>query len=1117
MTGVPDSPYKGLAAFDDSELDALLFFGREREVEAVGANVLASRLTVLYGPSGVGKSSLLHAGVARELREWSDAPVVVHGAWVQDPAGGLIASVRAECGGLGATAGLVDTVAAAAARHGGELYLLLDQFEEYVLYHGVDGPLSTALPELLRRPGLRVNVLIAIRDDALAELDEFTARIPELFANLLRLDQLDRDQGRAAILGPLERYTELTGTEFAAEDGLVEAVLDEASTADGVEAAYLQLVLERLWELERADDSRVLRLATFRRIGGSRAVVDEHVQRALAQLSPPAQETAARVVRQLVTPSGRKLSHEAGDLAEYADVEPMQLRALLEELGRRRIVHAVDGTPGAAARFEIFHDVLGPPLLAWQHEQQLERERERAARQRRRLTIIAAASFAGFVLVALLAAFALIQRHNAQTQARHAHGRELAARALANIAIKPQGSVKIALRAAELAPGSGTASVLRSSLLAMREERIVRLDGKIVFAAFAPRGDRALVVSSNGRLGLYNARTGRFQRLDRQPPLTAATWGLGGRVFVTGSATGEVIVWGSPGNELHTGSAITALDYKGRTLLAGSGNDLRLENETTGKVRTIALKGRVEAATLAPNATVLAVAFSHGPTTRAELVSVRTGRMVRVLPEPGIRSFAFSPNGKLLATGSFDRTARIWNAHTGRLLHVLPHIGQVLAERFSPDGSSLVTSNADGAAYVWDVATGQRKLLFVDATGAINAAEFSPDGSEIATASDDRYARLYNATNGKLLAPLAGHTNGVTSVSFDSSGRLLVTGATDGTARIWDAQPAGTLTTIDTRPTPVHSFWLGDKAVTVAGRTARLLTTSGQVLHEMTMPAPIVATAHAGKHFAFLDEAGSVANDWSGGLAFDPDLHISAIAFEPDGTLLAAEGSNVMNANRDVVAKVGGRILGLATGGSRFLVRTEDEVRVYDDDGTLVSTIHAATDHAVLSPGGLGVATTTGKTAELWDAATGRLLHTLNGHSAGITDIEYSPNGHSVVTTSYDHTGLVWSTQNGRLLHRLIGHFFTVASGSYSPSGHWIVTASLYTAGLWNAATGELMFYVGRTTAPLTGASFSPSGSWILTGSDDGSARVYDCQVCEPLGQLEQLAQQRLRQLRARQ
>ena len=64
----PPSPYKGLAAFEDSDLDALLFFGRERESEVIAANLIASRITVLYGPSGVGKSSVLRAGVAYRLR-----------------------------------------------------------------------------------------------------------------------------------------------------------------------------------------------------------------------------------------------------------------------------------------------------------------------------------------------------------------------------------------------------------------------------------------------------------------------------------------------------------------------------------------------------------------------------------------------------------------------------------------------------------------------------------------------------------------------------------------------------------------------------------------------------------------------------------------------------------------------------------------------------------------------------------------------------------------------------------------------------------------------------------------------------------------------------------------
>ena len=676
MTGVPESPYKGLASFEDSELDALLFFGREREVAAVAANVLANRLTVLYGPSGVGKSSLLGAGVARRLRELSGAPVVVHDAWAEDPAGRLIASVHAECGELGATAGLVDTVAAA-AQQSGELHLLLDNFEEYMLYHGVEGPLSTALPELLRRPGLRVNVLLALRDDALAELDEFAGRIPELFSNLIRLDRLDREAGRAAILGPLARYSELAGESFTAEDALVEAVLDEASTDTGVEAPYLQLVLERLWEREREEGSRTLRLSTLRAIGGARAVVREHVRRALDALPVAEQEAAARVVRQLVTPSGRKVSHEPSDLAEYAEVDDAELRLLLERLGRERIVRGVNGMQGAPTRYEIFHDVLGPPILAWQAEQQLRRERIRARRQHRRLLAIIGASLVALAIVAGVAVYALVQRSDARTQARHAHGGELAGRALADIPTNPQVSVGLALQAAQLAPGRQTADVIRSSLAAMREQRILRVGGNIIFASFAPRGEQLLVASSNGRVAVYT-RSGRwFDRLPRQHALTVAAWSPDGRTFAIGGADGEVSVWheakagGIFGRRLHmisTPSPVTALSFDRTTLLIGSGTHVRLVDLATGRTKTIALPGGVLAAVLDPTGQVVAVATRLGkvdfrldpqrPDRSRDQTSTR-GRdpLVRVQPRrEAARQRQLRPHGADL--GRTDRQAR---------------------------------------------------------------------------------------------------------------------------------------------------------------------------------------------------------------------------------------------------------------------------------------------------------------------------------------------------------------------------------------------------------------------------------------------------------------------------
>ena len=386
----PDSPYKGLNAFDDSDLDALLFFGRERECEIVVANLIASRLTVLYGPSGVGKSSLLRAAVARRLRELPEAPlVVVFSRWSEDPASALTDAV-AGTNGNRATSPLA---ALEHAQAGQDVYLVLDQAEEYFLYHADDagpGSFAEALPGVLAAP-LRVNVLVSLREDSLAKLDRFTGRIPGLFANTLRLDRLDRAAARAAIVRPLDRYRELAGETVAAEPELVERILDEvgagqiepalgglgavegaAGKLGGVEAPYLQLVLQRLWDEERASGSDVLREETLERLGGAQHIVEEHLQGALDDLSSEQKDVAGRLFNHLVTPSGTKIAHEVTDLADFGQVSVSELRPVLDKLSQRRILRSVE--EGGDVRYEIFHDVLAEPVLAWRASYEADRD-----------------------------------------------------------------------------------------------------------------------------------------------------------------------------------------------------------------------------------------------------------------------------------------------------------------------------------------------------------------------------------------------------------------------------------------------------------------------------------------------------------------------------------------------------------------------------------------------------------------------------------------------------------------------------------------------------------------------------------------------------------------------
>ncbi len=520
----PLAPYKGLAPFEDSELDALLFFGREREREVIVANLLASRLTVLYGPSGVGKSSILRAAVIREVRELEPlADVVLVDEWSGD---------------------------ALLPEPGGEAFVVLDQFEEYFVYHGERGPLQRALPELLRRP--HVHVLISLREDALSRLDVFTARIPDVFGNHLRLDHLDEHAARDAIVGPLERYNDLVedGAEVEIEPELVDAVLDEVG-ADGpaprrIEAPYLQLVLERLWEEEQAARSHVLRLSTLRRLGGAPAIVRDHLERTLGALPPPDARLATGALKFLVSPSRTKVAHTAADLAAFTDEETAQLEPVLDRLASQRILRtvAVDGRADGP-RYEIFHDVLAEPVLEWRREFEaeaaLERQRRAAERRHRRLLLLSGAALLLAAAMAGLAVFALTQRsearrqatlavaqqHEAQRQAGLAQARSAEARAQRLVAQQQAARARAARASAERAAlfaRDQQKEAQRQAALARQQRAEAQKQSALAQASEAEaRRQAAKARASAGEARAQAAKAARQERRARAGELVATS------------------------------------------------------------------------------------------------------------------------------------------------------------------------------------------------------------------------------------------------------------------------------------------------------------------------------------------------------------------------------------------------------------------------------------------------------------------------------------------------------------------------------------------------------------------------------------------------------------------
>ena len=802
-------PWPGLASFTE---DARGFFhGRTQEVDTLFRHARRRLLTVLFGQSGLGKSSLLQAGLFPKLRREGFLPIYLrldHASTAPAYGGqikaGLIRGLTEA--GVGTLPDGEESVweffhrreLSLDARDGLPVapVFVLDQFEEiFTLTHGdadtkaragrllieladlVENRVPAALeermehaPELSERYEFRredYRLILSLREDYLPHLESLRELIPSLMQNRMRLHRMNGAQALDAVLKPGGDLVTPPVAEailrFVSGARLDDPAVDVAGME--IEPPLLSLVCHELNNQRLAAGQA--HITTDLLAGSSTAILRDFYERCLAD-QPPA--VRRFVEDDLLTDSGFRENVALERAHKRLAVDGASADAI-PRLVDRRLLHIEERLN--LRRVELTHDVLAGVVRASRDSRRAREEqeivdqraldaerRERDARRHlwraRRAIVITA-----LLLVAALvsAAFAIVGQRKA-TRAEHA------------------------AQTAEVRAYEDEARFRRMAIQAdytFATDALARDDaatgiaylGRILRTAPAERPAAAL---------LWSILRDRNWCLPLLPPLThgdglnTVEYSPDGTEILTASKDGTARLW-----DARTGAPI------GEPLRHG---------------------GDVLKAVFSPDGRRVATASADST---ARVWDARTGESVTppIHHTEGLVDLAFSPDSARLATASTDTTAGLWDAGTGQSVGPawpLHNAEGVTSVCFSPDGTRLLLGTADGVASIHEVAGGTRVgEPMRHAAGDVYVA-YSPDGKLVATAAADKAAHLWDAQTGRAVGPPMPHKNPVMQVMFSPDGRRLLTASNDATAAVWDvgtgarsASPCATRTSFGAR------------------------------------------------------------------------------------------------------------------------------------------------------------------------------------------------------------------------------------------------------------------------------------------------------------------------------
>ncbi|MGH3854537.1 MAG: AAA family ATPase [Pseudonocardiaceae bacterium] len=1041
---LPNCPYRGLTPFRAADAEAGLFVGREEETARLRRMVQRHALVVVVGPSGVGKSSLVSAGLLPELGtgEWATAVFRPR----EMPFFALAKALH-ELEGSPATVTEVQQLGERLRREGlaglaGELGILTgkriliyaDQFEE--LFTTCSDAERTAFLDQILPPadadGAAFRLVCTLRTDFLGQLLDHPGLGLRLQDRLMTISPMDRDALERAVTAPAQAC----GVTY--EEGLAQRIAREAAGGDGG-LPLMEFALTQLWPEQRR---RQLTFADYfaPSFGGVTGALNRYADGVLAELE---RECPAERIRKVLLACVR--SPGGSVMATRRVVSRDRLAAdwdLVEKLAERRLLVTGEEPTSHAPTVELAHEAL---IRSWER---LADWVDADAEFQRWLVTMEERVTEGELLVEARISEAqrwLVERStDISAELRDLIERSTSARDQRIAELEDaRHRAEEAARQAEEARRRAEEAAGQVAEAARQHARFLRQFTKALAVLLVAAVGASLVAFVERR----NAFNERDVALSRQ---------------VADEANGI------SGSDPTLAMQLSVAAYH-ITPTAEARNSLLSSSTLHTATRSLGDTGAIHTFAISPNGQTLAVGSADQAVRLYDIRNRQTTIFLSILTDHTgpVVSVAFSPDGSTLAAGSNDRTVWLWDVADPH--HPTPKATlrgpsvSVYAVAFSPDSHTLAAGSADAMVWLWDVTDPRHPTFEANFAGPpdFEAVAFSSDGKTLAAGGAGHTVRLWDLIDHRhpvAEAIVAVPADVVTSVAFSPDAHTLAAGSFDHTVRLWDLR--------DSRHPVTEAIATGPDGIV----NAVALSQDGHTL-----------AAGSDDHTVWLwdvaDSHHPISEATLTGL-----VKVTSVAFSPGGHTLAASSSDATVRLWDVADP-----------------RHPVPEATFAGPTSVVFAV-------VFSPDGRTLATGNANgTVLLWDVSEPHKPTpeaTLAGPTQLVNAVAFSRDGRTLAAGSFDQTMRLWNVADPRsptreaTLTDHIDHIDHVNTVAFSPDGHTLASGSYdRTVRLWDVTDprhpAPLATLTGHTDA-VNGVAFSPDGHTLASSSDDHTVRLWD-------------------------